>query len=61
MDKSKIQIFKKGKEPNDVAYWLERPAWERILMVEILRAEYHQWTNEFIPRLQRVCRIIKRK
>ena len=60
MDKSRVQISKKGKVPRDTEYWLQRPAWERILMVEILRTEYHQWTNELIPRLQRVYRIIKR-
>ena len=61
MDKSHIAIVKKGKEPNDVVYWLSRPAFERILMVEQLRADYHGWNYESIPRLQRVYRIVKRK
>lgn len=61
MDKTRAVVVKKGKEPNDLLYWLSRPAFERILMVEQLRADFHSWNYESIPRLQRVYRIIKRK
>ena len=59
MDKTQVVVAKKGEEPSDLAYWLSRPPAERILMVELIRAEYHNWTDDTIPRLQRVYRIVK--
>ncbi len=42
---------------DDLAFWLSRPAEERILTVEYLRRQYHGRTAG----LQRSARVIQRK
>ena len=49
----------------DAAYWRSRPPQERLRTLEALRREYHGWPAEASrdddsPRLQRVCRVLKR-
>lgn len=41
---------------DDLAYWLSRPAEERIATVDFLRKQYYGSTE----RLQRVARVIQR-
>jgi hypothetical protein len=57
MDKTAIKIIKLGEESpkDDLAYWLSRPAEERIEAVEILRREYYGSS----ARLQRIAHVIK--
>ncbi len=49
-----------GEEEPQKVYWLSRPVSERIAAVEQIRREFHGWTDESEPRLQRVCRILHR-
>ena len=55
------RVVKKGEEPDDVSYWLSRPATERLLAVEQIREEYNIWKYGTQQRFQRVCKVIKRK
>ncbi|MEM6736704.1 MAG: MATE family efflux transporter [Bacteroidota bacterium] len=43
MDKALVKKYKKGKEPNDVLFWLSRPPSERLLALEQIRQSYNQW------------------
>jgi len=60
MDKSFFAIYKKGKEPSDVIFWLGRPAADRILALEQIRQEYNQWKYGTEQGFQRVYQIVKR-
>lgn len=55
-----VRRFKLGQEPRDLEYWRSLPMAERVAAVEIIRREFHGWSDETLPRLQRVCRIVKR-
>jgi len=61
VDRTQVAIFKKGKEPSDVIFWLSRPAVERLSNLEAIRKEYNRWKYGTEPRLQRVYRIVKRE
>lgn len=61
MDKTRIAIYKRGEEPNDVLYWRTRPVIERLQALEEIRREYNCWKYGTEPRLQRVYQIIKRE
>lgn len=61
LDRTKIQIYQKGEEPDDVFYWLSRPPAERIQALEAIRKEYNDWKYGPERRFQRVYRIVKRK
>lgn len=52
--------FKIGEEPKDLSGYLALSDEDRIGIVEEIRREYHGWTDETEPRLQRVYRVIKR-
>lgn len=54
------RIFQIGEEPSDVNYWMSRSPDERLAAVEEIRRDYHGWTDETQPRLQRVYSIIER-
>ena len=56
-----IRIYKKGEEPDDLLFWLSRPAIERILALEEIRKQYNDWRYGTGQRLQRVYTIVKRK
>ena len=56
-----VRIYKKGEEPDDVAYWLSRPAIERIRVLEEIREQYNNWKYGSGREFQRVYKIIKRK
>lgn len=56
-----INRYSLGKEPSDRSYWLSVSPTERIAQVERIRAEFHGWTDETQPRLQRVCRVTQLK
>jgi hypothetical protein len=47
-------------QPTDFAYWQSQPYTARLAALEEIRREYHGWKPGAEPRLQRVCRIIKR-
>lgn len=61
INKSQVAKYRKGEEPSDVAYWLRRPAIERIATLEQIREEYNQWKYGIESRFQRVYRVVKRK
>ena len=46
---------------SDFAYWQSQPPEKRIAELERIRMEYHGWTEETRPRIQKVVTIIKRK
>ena len=56
-----IRIYKKGEEPDDLLFWLSRPAIERILALEEIRKQYNDWKYGTRRELQRVYKIVKRK
>jgi len=45
---------------NDFAYWQTQSPQARLEALEEIRREYHLWRYGAEPRLQRVCRIVKR-
>lgn len=55
-----IRIVDRNATGRDVEYWLTRSAEDRLAAVEEIRKEYHGWTDETQPRLQRVLTIVKR-
>jgi hypothetical protein len=61
LDRAKIQIYKKGEEPDDLLYWLSRSPVERIQALEAIRKEYNDWKYGPESRFQRVYRVVKRK
>ena len=61
LDKTKVAKFKKGEEPQEIHYWLARPAIERIQTLESIRLEYNTWKYGPQSGFQRVYRAVKRK
>lgn len=60
MDRTVIAIYTMGEEPSDRDFWMTRSPEERWEAVEFLRATHHGWTNDALPRLQRVLRRAER-
>jgi hypothetical protein len=59
-----IRRIRRGAEAAaDLAYWLARPMAERIAAVEHLRqqAAFTSGPDHAEPRLQRVCRVVRRQ
>ena len=56
-----VRVYKKGQEPDDVLYWLSRPAIERIRALEEIRRQYNDWNSGTGRKFQRVYKIVKRK
>jgi hypothetical protein len=48
-------------QTGDFEYWQSQSYEARLAALEEIRLEYHGWTYETQPRLQRVCTIVKRK
>lgn len=61
LDKTRVGKYKKGEEPNDVLYWLSRPAMERMLALERIRQEYNLWKYGDQSGFQRVYSIVERQ
>lgn len=55
-----VRKYKLGEEPKDLHRYLQLSDEDRIGIVEEIRREYHGWTHETEPRLQRVYRVLKR-
>ena len=47
------------EQPTDFVYWQTQPYEARLAALEEIRREYHQWSYDTQPRLQRFLRIIK--
>lgn len=47
-------------QPTDFAYWQSLPPSARLAALEEIRREYHGWSDDTQPGLQRVCTIVKR-
>lgn len=60
LDRTVVTKGKIKEAPNDFAYWQRQSYEQRLSTLEEIRHEYHAWKDETQPRLQRVCRIIKR-
>jgi len=45
---------------SDFAFWQSQPYLLRLAALEAIRQEYHRWRYGAEPRLQCVCRIVKR-
>ena len=62
------QVVKKihlREASNDAEFWRSRPAQQRLGTLEAIRREYHDQPeddapDDHRPRLQRVCRVLKR-
>jgi hypothetical protein len=61
MDKTKFRIVKRGEEDDDVEFWQSQPYEVRLMVIEMLRQEFYNYTDETIPRLQRVYTIAQRE
>jgi hypothetical protein len=48
------------EQANALAYWQAQPYAARLAALEEIRREYHRWRYGAEPRLQRVCRIVRR-
>ena len=55
-----VHKYKLTEQPNDFAYWQSQSYEARLAALEEIRREYYGYTDETEPRLQRVCRIVKR-
>ncbi len=58
-----VKVYRKvnlREQPTDFAYWQSQPPVARLEALEAIRCEYHGWTDETYPRLERVYTIIKR-
>ena len=56
-----LRVVKKGEEPDDVQYWLGRPAIERIRALEEIRKQYNDCKYGTGQEFHRVYKIVKRK
>lgn len=55
------RVVSLSEQGSDLDYWLTRPPEARVAAVEAIRREYHGWEDDDAePRLQRVCRVLKR-
>jgi len=59
-ENKKITIVKKGDDCNDLEYYLQLSAQERLELVEELRQKYIDLFYETKPGFQRVYRIIRK-
>lgn len=48
-------------QPSDFEYWQSQSYEARLAALETIIREYHGWDDDFEPRLERVCTIVKRK
>ncbi|PSQ95690.1 MAG: hypothetical protein BRD55_08610 [Bacteroidetes bacterium SW_9_63_38] len=55
-----VRKVARGEEPSDASYWREQPPEERLAALEQIRQEYHGWTDDTVPRLQRVYSVVER-
>ena len=56
-----VRKVKLTEQTSDFAYWQTQPYEARLAALEEIRQAYYGWTDETEPRLQRVCRIVKRQ
>ena len=47
------------EQPTDFAYWQSQTPVARLEALEAIRREYHGWTDETQPKVERVYRIVK--
>jgi hypothetical protein len=47
--------------PSDFSYWQQQSFEQRLSTLEAIRREFHGWQDDSQPRLQRVCRVVKRE
>lgn len=43
LDRSKLDIGSLDEEPDDLAYWLNQPAGERLAGIEFLRRQFYSY------------------
>jgi hypothetical protein len=58
-----VKVYRKtvlNEQPSDFTFWQSQPPAARLAALEEIRREYHGWTDDTQPRLQRVCTIVKR-
>ena len=56
-----VRKVKLTEQTSDFTYWQTQPYEARLAALNEIRQEYYGWTDETEPRLQRVCRIVKRQ
>ena len=56
-----VRKVKLTEQTSDFTYWQTQPYEARLAALDEIRQEYYGWTDETEPRLQRVCRIVKRQ
>jgi hypothetical protein len=55
-----VRRYRKGEIPKDIVFWRTQSLEARLQAVEEIRCEYHGWSFDTQPRLQRILRRIKR-
>ena len=60
IDRKAVRKSRIDEVPSDFAYWQDQPFERRLETLETIRREYHAWRDDSQPRLQRVCRVVKR-
>ena len=56
-----IKIVRKNQDNSDALFWKAQSYEGRLIALEEIRTEYHQWKYNDQPRFQRVYRITQRK
>ena len=56
-----VRKIKLTEQTSDFVYWQTQSYETRLAALDEIRQEYYGWTDETEPRLQRVCRIVKRQ
>jgi hypothetical protein len=55
-----VRIARLAEQGTDYAYWQQQSYQARLAALEELRREYYAQADGSLPRLQRVCTIVKR-
>ena len=56
-----IKIVRKNQDNSDALFWKAQSYEGRLIALEEIRTEYHQWKYNDQPRFQRVYRVTQRK
>lgn len=65
MNRRAVKKIPLRDQGNDAEFWRSRSPQERLFTLESIRREYHDWpdndaSDDDRPRLQRICRVLKR-
>ena len=61
IDKTAVNVSRIADESRDFAYWQSQPYSKRLEALEMIRQEYHRWTNDAEQGFQRVYKVTQLK